>query len=70
MRTHSMTFLVRVNDTLGNEQALFERLADTVPEMEEKSLGDTQGGAQALNDLLSDTWRDIGQCSGTCRHAG
>ena len=41
MRTHSMTFWVRVNDTVGNEQALFERLADTVPEMEEKSLGDT-----------------------------
>ena len=49
-----MTCWVTVNDTLGNEQALVDMLADTVPEMEDRSLGDTQGSAEALVDTRAD----------------
>ena len=91
-----MTCWVTVGDTLSNDKALFDTLADTLPEMEEYSVfdkrigpqapvdamaetlaeveavtpGDPLGDAQALNDLLSYTWRDIGRCAATCRHAG
>ena len=50
-----MTCWLTVSDTLGNKQALVETLADTVPEMEDKSVGDTLGNAQALVDTLADT---------------
>ena len=40
-----MTCWVTLGDTLGNAQPLVDTLSDTVPEMEEKSLGDTPGGA-------------------------
>ena len=59
MHTHSMTCWVTVRDTLGNEQALVDRLADTVPEMEEKSLGDTQSGAEALVDARPDALAEV-----------
>ena len=54
MHTHSRTCCATVGDTLRNDQALVDTLADTVPEMEEKSPGDTQGGAQALLDTRPD----------------
>ena len=50
-----MTCWVTVGDTLGNEEALVDMLADTVPNMEEKSAIETRGGAQALGDTLADT---------------
>ena len=34
MRTHSITCWVTVGDTQGNEEALVDTLADTVPNME------------------------------------
>ena len=49
-----MTCWVTVGDTLGNKQALVETLADTVPEIEDKSVGDTMGEAQALVDAQAD----------------
>ena len=45
--------------TLGNAQALFNTLAETVPEMEEQSVGDTVGGAQKLVDALADTLAEV-----------
>ena len=50
-----MILLVTLDDTPGNSQALVYTLADTVPELEEQSVGDTWGGAQALVDVLADT---------------
>ena len=49
-----MTCWVTVGDTLGNERALVDTLADTEPEMDEKSLGETQVGALALVDARAD----------------
>ena len=39
---------VTLSDTLNNAQALVDMVADTVQEMEELSVGDTPGNAQAL----------------------
>ena len=48
-----------LGDTLGNAQTLFDRLVDTVPEMEELSVGEIRRGAQALVDALGDTLADV-----------
>ena len=47
-----------VGDTLGNVKALVDTLADTLPEMEELSVGEIRRGAQALVDALGDTLAD------------
>ena len=54
-----MTSWVTLGDKLSNAQALFATQADTVPEMEEKSLGDTVSGAQALVDARDDTLAQV-----------
>ena len=54
-----MTCWVTVGDTLGNKQALVDMLADTVPNMEEKSAIETRGGAEALGDALADTLAEV-----------
>ena len=46
-------------DTLGNAQALVDTLADTVTEMEEKSLGDTESGAKPLFDDRAETLAEV-----------
>ena len=50
-----MTLWVRLDDTPGNAQALVYTLADTVPEMEEQSVGDMWGFAQALVNTVAET---------------
>ena len=69
MRTHGMTLWVTLGDTLGDAQALndllgdtcrdiaqslVDMLADSVPEMEELSVHDTWGCAEALSDAWAD----------------
>ena len=49
-----------LSDTLENAQALVDMVADTVQEMGELSVGHTPGGAEALNELLGDSWRYTG----------
>ena len=39
---------------MGNAQSLVDMLADSVPEMEELSVGDTWGCAEALSDAWAD----------------
>ena len=48
-----------VGDTVGNAQALVGTLADTLPEMEELSVGEIRRGAQVLVDALGDTLSDV-----------
>ena len=50
-----MTCWVTLGYTLGNAQALFDRLADTVQEKEDLSVDDTRVGAEALVDVWADT---------------
>ena len=50
-----MTLWVTLDDPPGKAQALVYMLADTVPEMEEQSVGDTWGFAKALVDALAGT---------------
>ena len=50
-----MTYSEAVGGTLVNAGGQIDTLANTVPKMEEFSVGDTRGGAQALNGLLGDT---------------
>ena len=50
-----MTCSEAVGGTLGNAQGRIDTLANTVPKIKEFSVGDTRGGAQALNGLLGDT---------------
>ena len=59
MQTHLMTCWLTVGDTLGNDKALVDTLADTVPEMDEKSLGETQVGAQALVYARADALAEV-----------
>ena len=54
---------------MGGAQALVDALADTLTEVEALISGDTLGDAYALNDLLSNTWRHIGQCADTVGQA-
>ena len=42
---------------------------DTLAEVEVVNPGDTLGDFHALNDLLGDTWRHIGQFAHTGRHS-
>ena len=48
-----------LDDTPGNAQALVYTLADTVPELQEQSVGATWGGAQALVDTLAETLTEV-----------
>ena len=59
-----------VGDTRGGAQALVNALAKTLAEVEALTTGDTLRDAHALNHLLGDTWRHIGQCADTVRQAG
>ena len=43
-----------VGDTLSDAQALVDRLADSLAEVEADTLGDTLSNAQALVDTLAD----------------
>ena len=43
-----------LTDTLNNAQALVNTVAWTVQEMDELSVGDTPGGAQALVDARAE----------------
>ena len=58
-----------VGATSGNAQGLVYAGADKVAELEAVTPCDTLGDAHELNDLLGDTWRHIGQCTGTGPHA-
>ena len=58
-----------VCDTRDVAEALVDALADTLAEVEALTTGDTLGDIHALNDLLGNTWRHIGQCAGTVREA-
>ena len=49
-------------ETLGNAQSLVDMLADSVPEMEELSVGDTWGCAESLSDAWADNvveWKAV-----------
>ena len=48
-----------LSDTVGNAQALVNKVAETVQEMEELSVGDTRGGAEALVDALADPLAEV-----------
>ena len=54
-----MTYWVTIGNTLGNEEALVETVADTVPEREELSKSETRGSSQALVDALADTLAEV-----------
>ena len=43
-----------LSETLGNAQSLIDILADSVPEMEELSVGDTWGCVESLSDAWAD----------------
>ena len=58
-----------VGDIRGGAQALVDALADTHADVEALTSCHTLRDSQALNVLLGDTWRHIGQCAGTARHA-
>ena len=60
-----MNCWVTLDDTLGNAEALVDAMADTLPEVEAVTPGNTLGDAYALNDLLGDSWRHTGQCGST-----
>ena len=49
-----MTCWVTLDETLGNAQSVVDMLADSVPEMEELSVGDIWGCAEALSDAWAD----------------
>ena len=51
-------------------QALVDALSDTRAEVEALSTGDILGDAQALKNLLGNTWRHTGECAGSGQHAG
>ena len=59
-----------VGEKRGGAQALFDAMADTLPELEAVTPGDTLGDAYELNDLLGDRLRDTRQCGGSGQHAG
>ena len=44
-----------LGETVGNAQALFDTLADSLAEVEADTLGNTGGDAKALVDTLADT---------------
>ena len=48
-----------LGEKLGNAHILVDTLIDTVPEMEEKSLGDTPGGAEAFVDARAVTLGEV-----------
>ena len=54
-----MTCWVTLGDTLSNAQALVDTLSDTVPKMEELSVGDKHVGAQALVDARADALAEV-----------
>ena len=54
-----MTCCVTLADKLSNAEALVATQSDTVPDMEEKSLGDTGSGTQALVDARDDTLAEV-----------
>ena len=54
-----MNCCVTVGDTLGNDKALVDTLADTLPEMEEHSVFKKRVGPQALVDALADTLTEV-----------
>ena len=65
-----MTCSEAVGGTLGNAKGQIDTLANTVPKMEEFSVGETRDVAQALNGLLGDALRHTEQCGGLGRHGG
>ena len=58
-----------LGDTGSGTQALVDARHDTLAEVEAVTTGDTLYDAHALNYLLGDSWRHIGQSAGTGRHA-
>ena len=56
-------------DTRDGAKTLVSARADTLAEVEAVNPGDKLGDLHALNDLLGDSLRHIGQCAGTARHA-
>ena len=61
MRTHSpMCRLVSpVGDTRGDALALVETLAETLAEMEAKTLGESKGNASALVNTVTETLAEV-----------
>ena len=58
-----------VGDKWGCAESLSDAWAENVAQLKAVTPGDTLRDAHALNDLLSDSWRHIGQSAGTGRHA-
>ena len=56
-----------VGDTWDGAQALLDALADMLAEVQALTTSETPGAVHALNYLLVNTWRHIGQCAGTVR---
>ena len=56
--------------TMGGAQALGDALGDTEAEMDCMTPGDTLADANALYDLLSDSWRYTGRRRASGKHAG
>ena len=54
-----MTCWVTLGHKLSNAKALYDTLADTVPEREGKSLGDTESGAKPLFDARAETLAEV-----------
>ena len=54
-----MTCWVTLGHKLSNAKALCDTLADTVPEREGKSLGDTESGAKPLFDARAETLAEV-----------
>ena len=54
-----MTCWVTVGDTLGNDKALVDTLADTLPEMEEYSVFDKRVGPQAPVAAMAETLAEV-----------